>query len=176
MCGGVVSERGKYAFVLLIALGVIVLDQITKALVAGSMELYESIRVFSWCNLTYVRNTGAAFSLFADRSAAFRVPFFAVVFLLAGGAIAFFVRQTPATHRLVLAACGLVLGGALGNLVDRVLHGAVIDFVDVHWRGMHWPAFNVADSAISVGVVLLLLRGVFVGDDPRSEAERTAAA
>jgi signal peptidase II len=171
-----VSEPGKYGFVLLVALVVIVLDQITKSWIASSMELYESIRIFSWCNLTYVRNTGAAFSLFADHSAAFRVPFFGVVFLLAGTAIVFFVRQTPATQRLVLVACGLVLGGALGNLIDRVLHGAVIDFVDVHWRGMHWPAFNVADSAISVGVVVLLLRGVFVGDDPRPEAERTAAA
>lgn len=170
------KERGKYGFVALVAVLVIVLDQITKRWIASTMELYESIPIFSWCNLTYVRNTGAAFSLFADHPSAFRVPFFLVVSLLAGTAIVLFVRQTPATQRLALAACGLVLGGALGNMTDRVLHGAVIDFVDVHWRGMHWPAFNVADSAISVGVVVLLLRGLFVGDDSRSEAERTAAA
>jgi signal peptidase II len=160
-----VSEGGKYLLVGGVAAVVIVLDQITKLWVASSMQLHESIPVFSWFNLTYVRNPGAAFSLFADHSSSFRVPFFTVVFLLAGGAIGFFVKQTPPTQVAVLVACGLVLGGALGNLIDRIAYGEVIDFADAHWRGMHWPAFNVADACISVGVCLMLLRGVFVNDD-----------
>lgn len=170
------SEQGKYLLVAGVALVVIVLDQITKLWIDATMQLHESIVVFSWFNLTYVRNPGAAFSLFADHSSAFRVPFFIGVSLVAGAAIAFFVKQTPPTQRAVLIACGLVLGGAIGNLIDRVAYGEVIDFADAHWRGMHWPAFNVADACISVGVGLLLLRGVFVRDDSESEARGSAAA
>jgi signal peptidase II len=170
-----VSESGKYLLVTCVALAVVALDQITKLWVVASMQLHESIVVFSWFNLTYVRNPGAAFSLFADHSSAFRVPFFIGVSLVAAVAIAFFVKQTPPTQRSVLIACGLVLGGAVGNLIDRVAYGEVIDFADAHWRGMHWPAFNVADACISVGVGLLLLRGVFVRDDTESEARSAAA-
>ena len=169
------SEGGKYVLVGGVAAVVIVLDQLTKVWVAGTMQLHESIPIFSWFNLTYVRNPGAAFSLFADHSWSFRVPFFTVVFVLAGGAIGFFVKQTPPSQVAVLVACGLVLGGALGNLIDRIAYGEVIDFADAHWRGMHWPAFNVADACISVGVGLMLLRGVFVQDDQR-ETRRSAAA
>lgn len=169
------NESGKYLLVAGVAIVVIVLDQITKLWVAGAMQLHESIPVFSWFNLTYVRNPGAAFSLFADHSSVFRVPFFIGVSLVAAVAIGFFVHQTPATQRSVLIGCGLVLGGAIGNLIDRVAYGEVIDFADAHWRGMHWPAFNVADAGISVGVGLLLLRGVFVRDD-ETQAERPAAA
>lgn len=168
------SETGKYALVGAVASVVIVLDQITKLWVASSMRLHQTIEIFSWFSLTYVRNPGAAFSLFADHSSAFRVPFFALVFVLAGGAIAFFVRQTPASQKSVLAACGLVLGGAIGNLIDRIAYGEVIDFALAHWRDYYWPAFNVADSGISVGVVILLLRGVFVRDE--QQAESSAAA
>lgn len=168
------SEGGKYGLVGVVAAIVIALDQATKVWVASAMQLHQSIAVFSWFNLTYVRNPGAAFSLFADHSSAFRVPFFALVFVLAGGAIAFFVRQTPASQKSVLAACGLVLGGAIGNLIDRLAYGEVIDFADAHWNGMHWPAFNVADACISIGVGLLLLRGVFVRDEQQAESSAPA--
>ena len=170
------SETGKYVLVGVVATVVIVLDQITKFWIASTMRLHQSIEIFSWFDLTYVRNPGAAFSLFADHSSAFRVPFFALVFVLAGGAIAFFVRQTPASQKSVLVACGLVLGGAIGNLIDRIAYGEVIDFALAHWNEYYWPAFNVADSGISVGVVILLLRGVFVRDDQNDQAERPAAA
>ena len=170
------SETGKYVLVGVVATVVIVLDQITKFWIASTMRLHQSIEIFSWFDLTYVRNPGAAFSLFADHSSAFRVPFFALVFVLAGGAIAFFVRQTPPSQKSVLVACGLVLGGAIGNLIDRIAYGEVIDFALAHWNEYYWPAFNVADSGISVGVVILLLRGVFVRDDQNDQAERPAAA
>jgi signal peptidase II len=170
------SESGKYPLVGGVALVVIAADQATKLWIASTMHLHQSIAVLSWFNLTYVRNTGAAFSMFADNSSAFRVPFFVATAIVAAIALAYFVRHTPARQRLTLVACGLVLGGAIGNLIDRVAYGEVIDFADAHWHGMHWPAFNVADACITVGVGLLLLRGIFVRDDRENEAPRQAAA
>jgi signal peptidase II len=170
------EERGKYGLVAAIVVVIIVLDQITKLWVASAMELHESIQVFPWLNLTYVRNTGAAFSMFSGQPAAFRVPFFTIVSLLAGGAIMLFIRQTPASQRAVLIASALVLGGAIGNLIDRLVYGEVIDFVDVHWRGMHWPAFNVADSCITVGVILLLLRTLFTSEEATARAPSRPAS
>ncbi len=161
------ERRGKYRLVGGVALGIVVLDQLTKLWVASSMELHQTIPIFAgWCELTYVRNTGAAFSMLAGRSAAFRIPFFTVISLLAGAAILGFVRQTPASHRAVLLACAGVLGGAVGNLIDRLLYGNVIDFVLLHWRDWYWPAFNVADSFITVGVIVLLLRALLVREEP----------
>jgi signal peptidase II len=170
------SESGKYVLVASVAVAAVAADQATKAWIASSMHLHQSIELLSWFSLTYVRNTGAAFSMFADNSSAFRIPFFVVTAVVAAVALGYFVRHTPARQRTALVACGLVLGGAIGNLIDRVAYGEVIDFADAHWNGMHWPAFNVADACISVGVGLLLLRGVFVRDDRESEAPRTAAA
>jgi len=140
-----------------VALVVVALDQATKALVDARMTLHESIPLIDGLlSLTYVRNTGAAFGLLAGRIAApLRVPFFLVV---AGGAVAlltWFVRSVPAERRLILAACGGVLGGAIGNMIDRVTLGSVIDFVDVYVGAYHWPTFNVADSAITGGVIVL---------------------
>lgn len=159
---------GKELVVGLVALAIVVLDQATKLWVVASLRLHESVPVIpGFFDLTYVRNTGAAFSLFAGRSAAFRVPFFVAVSVAAAVAIAVYVRRTPAEERSVLAGCAFVLGGALGNLIDRLLSGDVVDFLDLHWRGWHWPAFNVADSFITVGVALLVLRGL--GGESRRE-------
>jgi signal peptidase II len=175
--GAITADGGsgtrKFATVILMVAAVVIADQTTKMWVARSFELHQSVAIFpSWFHLTYVRNTGAAFSILAGRSAAFRVPFFVVASLVAGAAIVSFVRRTPADARGVLIACGSVLGGALGNLIDRVAHGEVIDFVDLHWRGIHWPAFNVADACISLGVVALLLHSFFAGE-PDRPAETT---
>lgn len=157
---------GKYLLVLGVALAIVALDQVTKLRIASSMQLHESIPVVPGLfDITYVRNTGAAFSMFAGRPAAFRVPFFVLVSVLAGVAILGFVRQTPSSHRVVLLCCAAVLGGAAGNLVDRLAYGDVIDFLLVHWRGWAWPAFNVADSFISVGVAVLLARALLGYDD-----------
>lgn len=158
------GERGKYIWVSIVALAVVLLDQVTKLWVAASMRLHESIPVVpDFFNLTYVRNTGAAFSLFAGHDASYRVPFFIVVSLVAAGVILSLVRSTPASQKSALLGCALVLGGAVGNLIDRIAYGEVIDFLDVYWGDWHWPAFNVADSAITSGVVLLLFGGVFSG-------------
>jgi len=156
------GEGAKYVFVAVIAILIVILDQVTKLWVAADMRLHQSIPIFDgWFDLTYVRNTGAAFSMLADLPEAIRIPFFVVVAIVAGGAILYFVHQTPRTQRTVLLACAFVLGGAVGNLIDRLAYGEVIDFLDVYWDDWHWPAFNVADSFISVGVVLLLGNALF---------------
>jgi signal peptidase II len=164
------GEGGKYLWVTVVALSIILLDQVTKLWVAASMRLHQSIPVVDgFFNLTYVRNTGAAFSLFADHGASFRVPFFVAASLVAVVVILTFVRQTPSSQKLALAGCAFVLGGAIGNLIDRVAYGEVIDFLDAYWGDWHWPAFNVADSFITVGVIVLLLRGILVRDEPARE-------
>lgn len=157
---------GKYVLVVAVALAIVALDQLTKSLVMSSMQLHQMIPIVpGFIELTYVRNTGAAFSMFAGSSAAFRLPFFTLISLLAGAAIIGFVRSTPASHRVVLLACAAVLGGAVGNLIDRVLRGEVVDFVLVHWHEWYWPAFNVADSFITIGVVVLLGRALLVREE-----------
>ncbi len=163
----VAGTFGKYVLVFSVALVIVIADQITKIWVDTDMTLYQSIPVIDgFFSLTYVRNTGAAFSMFADMSEAYRIPFFLAVAVIAVVGILYFVYSTPKSQKLVLLACGFVLGGALGNLIDRVAYGSVIDFLDVYWGDWHWPAFNVADSFITIGVALLLLSSVFAKDPP----------
>ncbi len=153
------SPVGVLALPLLLALSIVVVDQITKLMIDSSMRLHQSIPVVEgFINLTYVRNTGGAFSLLADAPAGLRIPLFVGVAFAAVVGLVWYLRSLPREDWLSRVACGLVLGGAVGNLVDRVLQGSVVDFVDVYVAGWHWPAFNVADSGISIGVVLLLLR------------------
>ncbi len=146
----------RYRILLAVTTCSLVLDQWTKQLVDRKMALHESIPLIdNFLALTYVRNKGAAFGIFAD--SAFRIPFFITVSLIAIVGIIWFYRKVEEDQRLLQWALALVFSGAIGNLIDRVLYGEVIDFVDAHWYQYHWPAFNVADSAISVGVTLLIL-------------------
>lgn len=135
---------------------VLVIDQITKRMVDTSLKLYESIPVLPSFSLTYLRNQGAAFS-FLSSAGGWQRWFFIGLAVIASILICFWIRQIPSERKLEASAWALVLGGAIGNLIDRVLYGYVIDFLDVYYGDWHWPAFNVADSAITVGVVLLLL-------------------
>ncbi len=135
---------------------VLVIDQITKRVVDTTLRLYESIPVHPSFSLTYHRNQGAAFS-FLSSAGGWQRWFFIGLAVIASVLICFWIRQIPNDRKLEASAWALVLGGALGNLIDRVLYGYVIDFLDVYYGDWHWPAFNVADSAITVGVVLLLL-------------------
>jgi signal peptidase II len=156
----------KYLFVLSVAAVVVLLDQATKWYIRHTVSLYESIAVIdSLFHITYVRNSGGAFGLFAASNQALRLPFFLLVSLIAVVALLFFVRRVEPGHRWLLFALGAILGGALGNLVDRMASGAVTDFLDFHWHGYHWPAFNVADSCISTGMVILLLYSLLVHDE-----------
>jgi signal peptidase II len=136
----------------------VVLDQVSKVQIMQTMRLHESIPVFQeFFSLTYIRNPGAAFGLLASSGQAFRLIFFGVTSVFALGLLGmifFRLRQDDWVGQLSIAA---ILGGAIGNLLDRVRFGEVIDFLDFYINGYHWPAFNVADAAISVGVFFLIL-------------------
>lgn len=136
----------------------ICLDQLSKQWVLSSFQLYESREIIpSFFNLVYVTNSGAAFSMFADVDSPWRHYFF-----LGFGTLAI-IGLTVAWYRLKREnslygiALGLISGGAAGNIIDRIRYGSVIDFLDFHFKGYHWPAFNIADSAICVGAGLFLI-------------------
>lgn len=134
----------------------LVIDQATKILVDRTMELYQSIPVIDGLfSITYVRNKGAAFSFLSNFD--YRRPFFVAITLVAMVAIIVTFRKLRDDQRLAAVSLSLIFSGAVGNLIDRVRLGEVIDFLDVYWKTHHWPAFNVADSAICVGVALLAL-------------------
>ena len=138
---------------------VIALDQLTKFWVVLSLEFGQRVEVTSFFNLVLVYNAGAAFSFLAD-AAGWQRWFFVALALVISGWLIVLIRRHAAERLLPLAA-SLILGGALGNVVDRLLYGAVIDFLDVHAMGYHWPAFNLADSAITLGVVFLIWQQFF---------------
>ena len=144
----------------LVAAAVVLTDQVTKALVQLGMVTHQTIDVLPFFALSYVRNTGAAFGVLAAAPPGIRLPLFFAVTIAAVGALVSFVRRTAPDQRWLVGALGAVLGGALGNLICRLRYGEVIDFLDVHWGALHWPAFNVADSAITVGVAIVMLHGL----------------
>ena len=139
---------------LALAGAIIVADFATKAWVLAAFHLHESIPVTSFFNLVLVMNPGASFSFLAD-AGGWQKWFFIALALTISAWLVVMIRQ-HARQTLMPAALALVLGGALGNVIDRIRFGAVVDFLDFHLAGWHWPAFNVADSAITVGVILLL--------------------
>ncbi len=139
-----------------LSLAILGLDQVTKWIVDRSMQVYESIELLPFFNLTYLRNQGAAFS-FLSQAGGWQRWFFVSLSLLASGGIVYWLTRLGRDQRWEAAAWALVLGGAVGNLIDRTAYGYVIDFLDVYYREWHWPAFNVADSAITIGIGMLLL-------------------
>ena len=147
----------KYLKLLCIAGTIVVADQITKSLVLAHMPLYDSIPLIpGFFNLTHIRNPGGAFGFLANHSSSLRSIVFLLVSLLAAGLIFWFYLKTPPSHSMLAAGFALIFGGAIGNLIDRIRFGEVIDFLDFYIGNLHWPAFNIADSAISVGVVIFL--------------------
>lgn len=141
---------------MVISLLVLFLDQLTKLYIVSRFSLYESVTILeNFFHITYILNPGAAFGILAGKDASFRVPFFISLSFVAAVGIVLFYRAVE--DRVVQVALSLILGGAVGNMIDRARLGEVIDFIDVHWYNNHWPAFNVADSAITIGVGLLLL-------------------
>ncbi len=148
--------RGKIPY-LFVTLGILVADQWTKHLVEVHLPRGASEPVISgFLNLVHVRNTGVAFGLFASDGGSTSWVLTALG-LVALAAVSIYFLWTPVRDRLLLTALALVAGGAVGNLLDRVMAGSVTDFVDVYVGSYHWPAFNVADSAITVGIVLMIL-------------------
>jgi signal peptidase II len=137
-----------------LAAAVLVLDQLTKQVITRTFTLHEFVEVTPFFNLVFVYNRGAAFSLLSD-AAGWQRELFIVIALAASAWIAWLLHKYTA-QTIFCFALSLILGGAIGNVVDRFLYGAVLDFLDFHAFGYHWPAFNVADSAISCGAVLLI--------------------
>jgi len=134
----------------------LVLDQVTKHWVAGSFSLYESLNVLPIFSITYVHNPGAAFSFLADQGGWQRWFFTAIAAIACIVFIVWLAKMTK-SQTLLSIAVALMLSGAMGNLIDRALFGYVIDFLDFHWSGNHFPAFNVADSMIFIGAALMIL-------------------
>jgi signal peptidase II len=142
----------------LISLAIVLLDQFAKLLVVRSMRLGQNLPIVpGFFDLTFVLNPGAAFSLFATMPEWVRNPFFILISVAAAVLIVAYRSRYVRENRLASVSLALILGGAIGNLIDRLRYGVVVDFLDAHIYQYHWPIFNVADSAISVGVTLLLL-------------------
>ncbi len=141
-----------------IAVAILILDQVTKQLVRGGIALNDAIEVVpGFLNLVHVRNTGAAFGFLNAVDLDYKQVLMTGIALVALAAIGLFASQVGSRETLTRAGLALILGGAAGNLIDRAVAGYVVDFVDVYWRSYHFWAFNVADSAITVGACLLIL-------------------
>jgi signal peptidase II len=172
-----VNHRLAYA---LVSVFIVAADQATKWWVRRTLDLHEYREIVSGLlSLSHVRNRGAAFGILADAALPYQAAFFVTLSLVALGAIVLYSRRLPATALLPQAALALILGGALGNLIDRVTFGYVTDFVHVYWKHYEWPDFNVADSAISTGVCLLLLdmlRSPAPGEEPKAEPLSTLSS
>lgn len=134
----------------------LVLDQVSKHWVASTFDYRETLSVLPFFNLTYVHNTGAAFSFLADQGG-WQRWFFTAIATVASIVFLIWLAKTPKENKLSGISFALILSGALGNLIDRALFGYVIDFLDFHWAGYHFAAFNIADSAIFIGAALMIL-------------------
>ncbi|MBF7074749.1 signal peptidase II [Glaciecola sp. MH2013] len=135
---------------------VFVLDQWTKYTIVDTMSLYQSIEIMPFFNFTYVHNYGAAFSILYD-AGGWQRYFLSAVALAVSAVILWWLKGTRRDQLLLPVAFSFILGGALGNVYDRMLHGYVIDFLDLYYGNYHWPAFNIADSAIFIGAALLII-------------------
>jgi signal peptidase II len=155
----------KYRLAASVSIAVIVVDQITKWIIRTELPLYTRINVLPFFDITHLRNTGAAFGILRGLPEGLRFPLFAVVLILALLAIFIFLRKVSENDRVLIVSLGLILGGAIGNSIDRFRFGYVTDFLGFHWFGnlqYQWPPFNVADSAITIGVILILFDTFFL--------------
>jgi len=139
-----------------LSLFILAADQISKQLAESAIQLYERVPLLPYLNLTLTYNRGAAFSFLSDQGG-WQRWFFSVLAMVVTVVLVVWLRQLDRANRWTAISLSLIIGGAVGNLVDRLLFGHVIDFIDLYYGQWHWPAFNVADSAITVGVVMMLL-------------------
>lgn len=134
---------------------VIMLDQLSKWLISNWLDLYQTVEILPFFNLTLAHNYGAAFSFLAS-AGGWQRWFFVVLAVSISAALTVWLKRLPTNAKLEAASLALILGGAIGNVIDRLLYGYVVDFLDLYYGSYHWPAFNIADSAICVGAVLLI--------------------
>lgn len=152
--------RKSYYFLVVVVL--VGLDQLTKALIVRSITLQGSRSVIpGFFNLTHVRNRGAIFGFFSHSDSRILYIFLTLVSVAALGLVIYYFFKTPVSERLMKISLSLILAGALGNLIDRLFRGHVIDFLDFYVKDWHWPSFNVADSCITVGAFLLIFILIF---------------
>lgn len=142
-------------------------DQLSKQWVLANFDLYESINLLPFLNFTYVRNYGAAFSFLAD-AGGWQRWFFTAIAVGISILLTVWLSKHKATEWRTNLAFTLVIGGAIGNLLDRLMHGFVVDFIDVYWKTSHYPAFNIADSAICIGAGLIILDS-FIGEKKQTD-------
>ncbi|MCD6224704.1 MAG: signal peptidase II [Deltaproteobacteria bacterium] len=155
-------KQSKYIKLFAIAGIVVILDQITKLAILNNLEFYSSVTVIpGFFNLTHILNPGGAFGFMANQSAGTRGMLFIVISSLAVCLIFYFYCNTPPAYRLLQTAFALIFGGAIGNMIDRFRFGKVVDFLDFYLGELHWPAFNVADSAISTGICIFIIHIIF---------------
>ena len=145
----------KYKSYYLLCLALVIFDQLTKQIVVSLFALGESMVINSFVSWTYIQNTGAAFSFLSGGGGILKA-FLLAVSLFVSAMLMVWIHKTPAVLRQRLFGQFILLSGALGNLLDRAQYGYVIDFIDVHYQNYYWPVFNVADSLIFIGVILLL--------------------
>ena len=152
----VAVQRTHPAAWLWLSLAIVGLDQATKFLVTRFFDLYERVEVLPVLDFTLLHNTGAAFSMLATASG-WQRPFFIGLGLAMSVLLVVWIWRAPRGDKLLPLSLSLILGGAIGNVIDRVIHGYVVDFIHVHWGASYFPAFNIADSAITVGATLMIL-------------------
>ena len=152
----------------LLALVIIGLDQYTKGLASGGLDYGRPVEVFSWFNLTLQHNTGAAFSFLSD-AGGWQRWFFTGIAVVISAILVVWLYRAERGHWLLALSLALILGGAIGNLWDRLALGYVVDFISVHYAGRYFPAFNLADSAITVGAGCMLLDSFVSGRDNKED-------
>jgi len=164
--------KQKSWILLIFCLGILLLDQWTKYMIAQTLRLYQKVEVIhGFFNIVHVRNTGGAFGLFGGERGGLGSFLFVVVSLIAIGAIIFLFVRTRENENTLAVSFSLILSGALGNLIDRLHYGEVVDFLDFHLSAYHWPAFNVADSAICIGIGLMALEVLIKGRKGRAKSK-----
>lgn len=162
--------KRKCWVLLIFCVGILLMDQVTKYMVVQKLPLYKRVEVIQgFFNLTHVRNTGGAFGIFGGEKEGIGSILFIVVSVIAVGAILILFTKVKEHEKNLALAFSLILGGAIGNLIDRFRYGEVIDFLDFYLSTYHWPAFNVADSAICIGIGLMALQ--LLKGDPKKGAK-----
>ncbi|MGW8326104.1 MAG: signal peptidase II [Desulfobacterales bacterium] len=155
-------KYGQYTKLAVISGLVIILDQITKIFILKTLPLYHSITIIpGFFNITHIHNPGGAFGFMAHQNSSLRNFLFILLASIAVCLIFYFYKSTNRTHPFLASGFALILGGAIGNLIDRIRFGKVVDFLDFYVHNYHWPAFNVADSAITVGVTIFIFHLLF---------------
>lgn len=149
---------------------IIISDQLTKVAASHYLTLHDPVPVTPFFNLTLMHNTGAAFSFLSD-AGGWQRWFFTVLAIAVSGAIVYWLKNLSREQRWQAASLALILGGAIGNVIDRVRLGYVVDFIQLYYESFYWPAFNIADSAITVGAVIFVATGLFQPKETHDEAD-----